>query len=382
MAATTGRPLAMWKQLVLAAAAGGLLYAGWIHREEVAATLGVASEPGEDRGGGRGGRRSADPVIVAPVALKADDVRVAVVGTGLARRSVTLRAKADGVVVALALAPEKRFSSGDALLSLDDRDAKLALALAETRAADAERVLARAARLRRSGVGTEATLDDARTKAEVARLEAEQGRRALDDLTLRAPFDGVASLPGVEIGDRVETGDAVGRFDDRSAIRVEIALPEALLPRVRVGMPATATTPSAPGRVFSGSVAEIDSRVDPGTRAVTLRVEIPNGDDVLRPGASFTVALELGGEAYPATPELAIQFSRGTLFVWRVEGGTVARVPVRLVRRRAGEVLVDGALKEGDLVVVEGSQRLEEGETVEILTDGPIGPVKRREQGS
>lgn len=157
-------------------------------------------------------------------------------------------------------------------------------------------------------------------------------------------------------------------FHDRSALYVDVALPEALLTRLKIGAPARLTTPSAPGRVFAGRIAEIDSRIDPASRTVALRVEAPNEDDLLRPGASFSVSLDLAGERYPAAPELAIQFSRGSLFVWRVVEGVAERVEVRLVRRRAGRVLVDAPLAAGDLVVIEGAQRLSPGETVEVLT--------------
>ena len=87
----------------------------------------------------------------------------------------------------------------------------------------------------------------------------------------------------------------------------------------------------------------------------------------MRPGASFTVTLQLPGKTYPLVPELAVQFSRGTLHVWRIRNEKAEQVEIAMIRRQSGAVLVDGPLEAGDLVVVEGTQRLNDGAAVTVL---------------
>lgn len=369
-------PLAMWKQVVLSALLLGGAAALWLGQDGAAEWLSRAvGHAAQSASGGQGEARAelGVPVIVAPVAMARDDLVLEVVGTGRARRSVTLRAETSGKIVEMALAPGRRFEESEVLTRLEDTAQRLALALAETRLAEAERVLARYERLEGTGVAGSATLDERATAAELARIEVEQAREELADRTLRAPFDGVSGLPEIEVGDRIESGDAIASFDDRSVILVEFELPESLLARVEPGMAVSATTPAVPDRRFEGAVSAIDSRVDPATRTARVRVAIPNEADLLRPGASFTVRLELPGARYPLVPELAVQFSRGTLHVWRVHDGRAERVEVELVRRRAGEVLVDGPLAEGERVVVEGTQRLAPGKAVEVIGDDAGG---------
>jgi RND family efflux transporter MFP subunit len=280
---------------------------------------------------------------------------------------VTLRPEAEGKVIEVALTAGQRYAAGDVLLRLDDSDQRLALALTETRLAEAERVRERYQRLRGSGTATTATLDEAVTAAEIARIELERTRDALAKRLLRAPFAGVAGLPSIEVGDWIDTGDEVAAYDDRSVLLVEFELPEAFLGRIVTGLPVTARTPAFRERVFEGSVSAIDSRVNATSRAARVRIAIPNDEDLLRPGASFAIALKLEGGQFPLVPELAVQFSRGTLHVWRVADGKAEQVVVTLVRRRAGEVLVDGPLAEGDLVVIEGTQRLGPGKPVTVI---------------
>ena len=79
---------------------------------------------------------------------------------------------------------------------------------------------------------------------------------------------------------------------------------------------------------------------------------------------SFRVELDLQGDAYPELAEISLQWGAEGSFIWSVVDGKAVRVPVNLVQRKQGKVLVESTLSEGDLVVVEGLQRLREGSAV------------------
>jgi RND family efflux transporter MFP subunit len=355
-------PVGLLKQIIIAVIILGVAGVLWQQQDAIRAGLGLASEMKTEtkrRGG------SEVPVIVAGVTSAKDDLLFEAVGTGRAKRSVMLRLEAEGKVVASNLVSGQRFAAGDVLLSLEDEEQRLALA--ETRRAEARRVLERFQRLRTSGAAATATLDQARTEAEIAALEVEKAQKELEDRVLRAPFGGVVGLPDVEVGDWVDSGVDIATLDDRSLLLVEFNLPEQLLSRIEPGLLISATTPAFGGKTFRGAVIDIDTRVDATSRAARIRVAIPNDQDELRPGASFTVSLTLPGSEYPVVPELAVQFSKGILHVWRVNGETAEKVEVRLVRRRNAEVLVEGPLSPGDQVVVEGTQRLAPSKKITIV---------------
>ncbi len=349
-------------------AAAGLL---WSNRAVLISAVGAGvSAPSDDRAAPA---RVGPPVIVATVSEARDDLSFTAIGTGIAQRTVTLRAPADGEITALALSPGQRFEAGDTLVTLEDTDQRLALALAEARLARATAERDRFTALEGSGATATARVEDAQTAYTVARIELDQARADLADRSLRAPFDGVSGLPQVEVGDRIAEDDAIAAFDDRGRILVGFDLPEALLGRISVGQAVSATTPAAEEREFAGEITMIDSRVAPATRTARVRAAIDNSADMLRPGASFALRLDLPGRRYPAVPELALQFSGDGLLAWRVRDGTVEEVPLRLVRRRAGTVIVDGPLRPGDHVVVEGTQRLRPGIAVDVLNSPEAG---------
>lgn len=357
---------ALWKQLALSAVLVAVAGAGWHFRSDVAG-IWTSSTVGPSNSPAKASERRGTPVIVAEVKNVRDDLTFSAIGTGLALRSVTLRAPSGGEITALEIASGRRFSTGDTLMKLEDTDERLAVALAEARLERATSERNRYRALQDTGAAAAARIEQAQTDFEVARIELEKARADLEDRVLRAPFDGVTGLAAVEAGDRISPDDPISGFDDRSLILVEFDVPEALLGRIAPGQKVSAQTPAAEGLVFDGEVTAIDSRVDAGTRTARVRAAIDNRSDRLRPGASFALRIELPGQTYPAVPELALQFSRGALHVWRVAAGKTEQVPVRLVRRRAGLVFVDGPLADGDSVVVEGTQRLRPGVSVDVL---------------
>ena len=362
----------VWKQLVLSAVLIGAAALGWFYRAPLVtawSSLGMTSDTAvsEQRRSGSG-----TPVIVARVETAANDLTFSAIGTGFAERAVTLRAPSSGQIEALGIAPGARFTAGDTLMQLEATEEELAVDLAEARLDRARSERDRYLVLQDTGNAATARLEDAQTNYKVASIALDQARAELAKRRLLAPFDGVTGIAEVEVGDRVATDDAIGPFDDRSRILVEFDLPEALLSRVRPGLAVTARTPSVENRSFTGEVIVIDSRVDALTRTARVRAAITNEADLLRPGTSFALDLDLPGDTYPSVPELALQFSRGTLHLWRVaDDGTAQQVEVQMIRRRGGQVLVAGEIAAGDRIVVEGIQRLRPGAEVDVLNTPP-----------
>ncbi|KIN61782.1 Multidrug efflux pump, membrane fusion protein (MFP) family [Sulfitobacter noctilucae] len=358
-----------WKQLVICAVliAGAAL--SWQNREGLMNLWRASAAPAPQR------QAQADgiPVIAAQTTSVQDDRSLSTIGTGFAFRSITLRAPASGAITEFNIAPGRNFAQGDILMRLEDADERFAVSLAQARLNQASDERDRFSRLQGSGVASASRLEEVQTNFQVAKIEFERAEEDLSNRVLRAPFDGITGLASVEIGDRIATDDTIGNYDDRSSILVEFDLPEALLSRVSIGLGVTARTPSVEGRSFEGQISAIDSRINPTTRTARVRVAIDNTADLLRPGASFALQLDLPGDTFPAVPELALQFADGALKVWRVTESVTEQVEVRLVRRRGGLVIVDGPLSEGDLVVVEGTQRLRSGTKVNVL-NAPEGP--------
>ena len=317
-------------------------------------------------------RAVAEPVvrvIVEPLQFEPARAVVEAVGTSRALRSVDVYPATSGEVVAVDFEPGQPVSAGDKLVELDRREQELAVELATIQLADARRLLDRYERSAGSGAVVQTVLDEARTAVELARVDLERARIALDDRTVRAAFDGFVGTTEVDRGDRIDIGTMITTLDDRSSLLVSFEVPETLIGELVVGEDVKLETWNSGEPVVKGEIVDIGSRIDPQTRTFIARVKVPNDADRLRPGMSFRVAVDIEGERYPVVAETGVQWGADGAYVWSVNDGTASRVAVQVVQRRQGRVLVDGDFGDSDIVVVEGIQRMQEG--IRITYDSP-----------
>lgn len=336
----------------------------WIARHEVTEAVASlrTSNPSERANNGR--RASAVPVIVAEVDIQTNTATVSAFGTARAQRAVMLAAKTEGEIKRIDVRSGDRVTKGQELFALDPEEAQLALEIAKRKLEDAERALERNQQLRHRGVNSAATVEDANSLHRQALLALAQAERALRNVTVVAPFSGIVGIMKLEAGDRVTAGTHIVSLDDRSQLIVEFPVPERYIPRLKKGGELTVRTPSYRDRTFTGTIETIDSRIDARSRSVMVRASISNAEDELRPGMSFAIEIQLPGKQFPSIPELALQWRAGSSYVWVIKDQLAQQVRVSLVRRQNQTILVSGTLSAGDLVVVEGVQRLRPGRRV------------------
>jgi membrane fusion protein (multidrug efflux system) len=315
--------------------------------------------------------QSAPLVVVAPLQFSNERTRIEAVGTSRANRSITVFPAVSGEVVKVRFTSGQYVEAGDVLLELDQRDQKLAVELAEVQLAEAQRLFERYQESAATGATLPTILDAARTELNATRIALDRARISLEDRVIEAPFAGFVGINDIDVGDRIQSSTPIATLDDRSTLLVSFAVPELMSGKIIVGDEVAISTWSSNNAMASGEVFDIDSRINPETRTFTTRARIDNQADDLRPGMSFRVILELEGDNYPILQEVSVQWGADGSYVWLVKAGKVSRIPVEIVQRQRGKVLVETQLASGDLVVVEGIQRLRPGMAVatKLLND-------------
>lgn len=309
------------------------------------------------------------PVIVEPLRFEPARTRAEAVGTSRAVLSAELYPAASGEVTSVNFEPGQFVREGDILVELDSRKETLAVEQAALQLEDAERLYDRYRRSAESGAVVPTTLDAAKTAAELARVDLRRARIALEDRTIKAPFDGHAGSTDIDRGDRVTPETPITTLDDRSHLFVSFDIPEIFIGELAPGDDARLETWGASAPRVAGRIVDIGSRIDPQTRTFAVRAKVDNSDDRLRPGMSFRVAVELVGEMYAVVAETGVQWGTDGAYVWSVSDGKANRKAVRIIERREGYVLVDGDLDSGDIIVVEGVQRMRDG--IDVSFDMP-----------
>ena len=334
-------------------------------------------------GGGDGGPARAErpptPVDVAVARTGAVLVTLEAIGTARANEAVTVMSDEMGLITEIHFAEGERVEAGGVLVSFDRgiQQAALDVQRAEIAVREAEleyarQAYARAERLMRTQNVAEAWVDElaANLKAAQAAVKRWQAalavsRARLAKRVVRAPFAGRLGMRNVSVGTLVEPGDAIVTLDDISVIKLDFQVPERNLAHLQPGQEIAASTEAYPGRIFFGTVFSVDSRVDPVTRAVTMRAHIDNRDEALKPGMFLLVELGIATR-YEAViiPEEAVVANGNERYVFVVEDGIVRQAAVELGQRMPGEVEVVSGVAGGDTVVIGGVQKVRDGTAV------------------
>jgi membrane fusion protein, multidrug efflux system len=308
---------------------------------------------------------AATAVVSETVAAQTWRDSIEALGTAKANESVTLTAKVSETVRKVAFDSGDVVRAGDVIVDLSS-GAQLA-GLEEARASfqESERQLARGQELAPTKVISESQLDTLRSTRDAAKARMDVVRAQLSDRVITAPFDGVLGLRQVSPGSLVTPGTPIATLDDISLIKLDFQVPERFLAVLAKGQEVTARSGTYPDREFGGRVTTVDSRVDPVTRSVTARAEIPNPDRLLRPGMLMSVQVFLQPREAIVVPEIAVVQVGTESFVYRVKpDGTVERAVIALGSRRQGAVEVTSGLAAGERIVVEGTVKLREGARV------------------
>ena len=312
-------------------------------------------------------------VVTAEATIRPLAAELETVGTAAANESVDVTSEVAKKVTAIRFDEGDFVRAGSILVELDNDEARAAVAEAEAAVTDSASRLRRSRDLYTRNALSEAELDqlDSAHKANNARLEAARARLA--DTVIRAGFDGRTGFRRVSVGTLVGPNTMITTLDDVSVIKLNFTVPETSLSLIKKGLPVSAMSAALPGRKFQGTVAELDSRVDPVTRSITVRALIPNPDGALRPGMFMTVTLQ--GEVTPVLviPETAIVPEQGNAYVFVSKNAVVERRQVQIGRRRPGEVQISSGLQAGERVVVEGTQNLRDGTPVREVGPGASG---------
>ncbi|MFN4296927.1 MAG: efflux RND transporter periplasmic adaptor subunit [Brevundimonas sp.] len=351
--------------------------AGVVALMVAAAVLRIAFAGDEAGGAGPGGPRGAQEVSEVQVVSRTFSDRIEVLGVARGRRSVDITSNATELITRVYFTDGQRVAAGAPLVQLraDQQDA--GIIEAEARLQQARRDMERWEALAERGIAPRVTAEQARTDFDLAQasLEAAQARRG--ERMIRAPFAGVLGLSTVTAGTLVNPGAVIATLDDISVIRVDFPVPERYLPILSSGTPITARAEAYPDREFSGQIAQLDTRVDPQTRAMTARAEFANTDGAVRPGMSMRVSVRRGDRPAPAVPEAAVQYQGSGAFVYRIasdgERSTAQRVEVQTGVVENGMVEIVSGLSAGDRVIGSGLNRIQPGAAVQVARTTPPG---------
>lgn len=191
---------------------------------------------------------------------------------------------------------------------------------------------------------------------------------------LHAPTAGYVLAKGIFAGQQVEPGMELYMVVDLSRVWVEADFYEQEAAMLKVGISTRVTLPYSPGTGFTGPITYMYPTVNPETRTVRVRVELPNPRGELKPDMYANVEVMPAQVTGVVIPDSAVMDTgtRQIAFVEEKPGFFVPR-EVTVLRRAGGQALVSQGLVAGDRVVAKGTFLLDSESRLRAALTAPQG---------
>ncbi|SFD72623.1 efflux RND transporter periplasmic adaptor subunit [Roseivivax sediminis] len=277
-------------------------------------------------------------------------------------RDTEIPAEAAGNVVELPVAKGDGVARGDVIARLSSDQAEAALRQAEEEQARAQREFDNASQLLERGIATADRVAEARATLAAAEAQVSSAGRALEDLTIEAPFDGRIERLDVNEGEFVAAGETVARLVDNDPLTVAIQVPQQALNRIQVGQ--SAEVRFITGQTRSGEVAFVGTAAESATRTFLAEIEVGNPDGEIPAGVSAEVTIPTGDvTAHLVRPSIVSLDPDGRIGVKTVEEGHVVFHPIEVARAEIDGVWVQGLPESAEIITV-GQGFVRDGEAV------------------
>lgn len=374
-----------WKSVLYTAIVVVLLLAGWYLYRSNAAKKQQAAQA-------QAARASDRPIPVQTTAVQKRTVPIYLTGLGTvtAYNTATIKSRVDGQLMSVNVREGDEVQQGQLLAVIDPRPFQAQLEkdqgqLAKDKAqlVNAQAEAGRYKALFDQGVFSREQMDAQTANAGNFQGTVQSDQAAIDSdkvqlayTRITAPFTGRVGLRQVDPGNIVHAADPNGMLvlTQLRPIAVLFTLPEEQLPRVLDimrhpgGLAVDAYDSSNAQKIATGKLLTVDNQIDVTTGTAKLKAVFPNENEAMFPNQFVNVRLVLENRPNAiVAPAAALQHGTNGDFMFVVQPNNTAKIqPVHIDLTEGSNLIVGSGLKAGDLVVVDGAERLKDGAKVEV----------------
>ncbi len=311
-------------------------------------------------------------------------------GTAKALQETRLSFRVSGPLVDFTVDTGQFFPRNAVIAKIDPRDFRIRIKTMEARLdaaradyAEARLQFGRYQKLVAENAAAQATFDriksvfeKAEAQVETAVRNLENARNALADTVLYAPFAGYVDRQFVENSEIVQAGQPIVSMVDLSALEVQVALPEDMLPTVDRFQTYQCRFAALPGRTFTAQFKEVGKQPNPSkhTFPLTLLLEGLPENTPLRPGMAAQVTITIARQdtrpVFVVPVSAVVNDHNNQAYVWIVqpEAGRLRRQPVEAGSlRKNGMIEITGDLQAGQLIASAGAHTLTAAQKIRVM---------------
>lgn len=309
-----------------------------------------------------------------------------------------LSAQAAGTVTRVAVSSGDRVRKGQLLVEIDSSAERASLKASEAQLPNALANYNRYKNLVASNSASRMEFDNAKATYEALVANIEALKEQIVRRQIYAPFDGMAGIVNVNVGQFVTAGTEIVRVEDQSSMKIRFTLPQTDLERIEIGQKVTATIDALPGQTFPARISAMDPAVDRTTGLINLEAVVTEGQNKLLSGMfarlniamptqynqvvvpQIAVAYTMYGESVYVLQDLSDE-DKGLVSKMAEQNPSlqvdkiyrVKQAEVKTLERRGIYSQLAKGVNVGDVIVTGGMQRISNGSLVMVSEREAVG---------
>jgi len=286
-------------------------------------------------------------------------------------RQVDIMSKAAGQIKELMTEEGILVMKDDILLTLDTQDAQLQLEQSIIQTKKADREFKRAQTLFKQSLVTQEDFEMKKFDLEKATADQKMAQYKLDQMSIKAPFDGMITNRYCEIGQNISSADKLFTIAQISTLKAEVFLPEHQTHGLKEGQRVILSRNNAFQNTITGKIDRLAPIVDATTGTLKVTIALTPEDNAWRPGSYAHLRIITGTykNALVLPRKALVYNNKQETSVFLIEKSknkkeTVKRITVQTGAEELGYIAITKGLKKGDRVVLTGKESLKNGEPV------------------
>ncbi|TNF66981.1 MAG: efflux RND transporter periplasmic adaptor subunit [Gammaproteobacteria bacterium] len=314
--------------------------------------------------------QSLQPVNVktaeAKIVSKPDIINL--IGILKAKNIVTITSKISGTVAERLFKNGQSVHKGQLLLKLENQTYQLQLEAAKVQLKQYEDIYKKSELLFKRRAISEYTYNTAIANYQMQKIQVATLEKTIHQTIVKAPFTGMLGSSFLTVGSYLSTGKSIVKLVNTDNLLAVYNIPGELYPKLKLGQETTISSDAYPDKLFKGKVTFVSPIIDENTNTITVQALIPNLDHILTAGMYVTVWQNLGDKkSMVEVPNIALVSDISGNQVYIVKNKKAKLVDVKVNAIINNTAYITSGLKNGDQIIVEGQEKLKDGDLVNII---------------